>query len=442
MKESRFRGWRDVFSFTFRQMTKKNGFKAVTAVVAVLLFAVVVLVMVVTAKPDEDTVEKSEIQAVYVMEEYGVDYAQMLALMGNEAFAEVAFTTVSDRQAALDAAKDAGEDFSYMIVEVRYEDGAFLMDGILPENSAATEDAAEDMLAAMAECFEYAKAGMAGLSAEQSAAVLMPVVASDGKIGEDHSVGAMLVKMLAPMIFGLILYMMLIFYGQDVSREVSAEKVSKLTETMLTSIKPYAMITGKVLAVTLAAIVQFFFWIVCAIAGLVVGNMIAKSMYPGYENMIFKALDYVRDTYSASAFSPAAVILAALIFMIGFLFYNVLAGMAGSLVAKPEDTAQVQSIFQFPIIISFFACYFGVILEKEGLITATRFIPFTIPFGMPVDLLTGAAGLLQGVISLIILVVFTLLCIMLSGRMYEGLILYNGQKMSMKKLANVIRAKK
>lgn len=442
MKESRFRGWKDVFSFTFRQMTKKKGFRAVTAVVAVLLFAAVVLVMVVTAKPDEDVAEKSEIQTVYVVDEYGVDYALMLSVLGKESFAEVAFTPVLDRQTALEAAKGAGETFSYVIVEVRYEDGAFLMDGILPENSTADEDAAEDLLAAMAECFEYAKVGMANLSTEQSMAVLMPILTSDGKIGEDHSIGATLVKVFAPMIFGLVLYMMLIFYGQDVSREVSVEKISKLTETLLTSVKPYAMIAGKVLAVALSAILQFFFWIACAILGLIVGNAIAKSMYPGYENSIFKVLEYVRETYNASAFSPAAIILAILIFVIGFLFYCVLAGMAGSLVSKPEDAGQVQGIFQFPIIISFFACYFGLLLEKDGLITATRFIPFTIPFGMPVDLLTGAAGLLQGVISLIILAVFTLLCIVLSGRMYEGLILYNGQKMSMKKLVNVIRAKK
>ena len=341
----------------------------------------------------------------------------------------------------MENAKQAGER-AVAIVEISYRDGAFYMNGILPENSTATQSDTENLLAMMAECFEYAKVGMANLTAEQSMAVLMPILTSDGKIGEDHSVGAMLVKLMAPMFFGLALYMMLIFYGQDVSREISMEKVSKLTETLLTSIKPYAMITGKVLAVSLAGILQFFFWILCAVGGLIIGNTIAKSMYPDYENVIFTVLSYVRETYSTSAFSPVAAILAALIFIVGFLFYSVLAGMAGSLVSKPEDTAQVQSIFQFPIIISFFVCYFGLLLEKEGLIIAARFIPFTIPFGMPCDLLTGTASLLQGVISLVILLVFAVLCVILSGKVYEGLILYNGQKLNAKKIVNIIRAKK
>ena len=443
VKDSRFRGWKDVFAFTFRQMTKKKSFGVVTGVVAVLLVAAIMLVMVLTGKPDEDvTVEPSKINTAYVVDEYGVDYAAYLKALQKEAFYQVDFKAAANCAQAIADAQMMGENPSYVVVEVRFEDGTFYMEGTLPENSSANEDDAEELLSAMSECFEYARMEVAGLSTEQSMVLMVPITTDDGKIGEDHSFGMVLVKMLAPMVFGLILYMMLIFYGQDVSREVSVEKTSKLTETLLTSIKPYAMITGKVLAVASAAILQFFFWIACAVAGLVAGNAVAKSMYPGYTNKIFDMLAFLRETFSETAFSPVAVILAILILVLGFLFYCVLAGMAGSMVSKPEDTAQVQAIFQFPIIISFFACYFGVLLEKDGLIMATRFIPFTIPFGVPVDLLTGAVGITQGVISLVILAAFTILCILLSGRMYEGLILYNGQKLTPKKVWNIICAKR
>ena len=441
MKDSRFRGWKDVFSFTFRQMTKNTGYRAITLVIGVLLVAVIMLVMVLTGKPEEDgAIEKTDMQQVYVMDTYGVDYGMMFASMGKEAFSEVSFTRVESRSQAIEAAK--GELLAYMIVETTYEEGAFKMEAILPENSTADEGEAEGLLGAMAEAFEYAKVGIAGLTAEQSMAVMMPIMADRGKIGEDHSIGAMLVKLLAPMVFGLILYMMFLFYGQNVSREISVEKVSKLTETLLTSIKPYAMITGKVLAVTVAGVIQFFFWVACALIGLFAGNAVTKAVYPGYQSFIGNAIDFVRETFSTSAFSPVAVILAAITFIVGFLFYCVLAGFAGSLVSKPEDTAAVQGIFTFPILISFFACYFGVLLEKEGLITATRFIPFSIPFGVPVDLITGAISILQGIVSLLILLVFTFLFIIFSARVYKGMILYNGQKMNLKKLVLLVKEQK
>ena len=48
MKESRFRGWKDVFSFTFHQMIKKSGYRGVTAVIGLLLIAGLALVVVIT----------------------------------------------------------------------------------------------------------------------------------------------------------------------------------------------------------------------------------------------------------------------------------------------------------------------------------------------------------------------------------------------------------
>ncbi len=431
-----------MFSFTFRQTLKKKGYSVVTAVVSLILLAAVILAVVLTAEPEDNKdAEPSPVQDVYTISEYRADYAMLLAALGKESFAGTAFHEAENRAEAISRASAAGQQ-KYVLAELRYEDGTFLLEMILPENTEITDREAEELLSAMAECFEYARVGMAGLTQEQAAAVLTPVTSDYGKFGEDRSVGTMIVKMLAPMVFGLVIYMMLIFYGQDASREISVEKTSKLTETLLTSVRPYALITGKVLAVALSAILQFFVWVAFAVAGLFIGDAIAKSMYPGYENAIFKVLDFLRGNFGESAFTPAAIILAALIFMLGFLFYCVLAGMAGSMVSKPEDAAQVQGIFQFPIIISFFACYFGTLLEKEGLITATRFIPFTIPFGMPADLLTGTASIVQGLISLAILAVFTVLVIVLSGRLYEGLILYSGQKLTPKTIFNIVRVKR
>lgn len=433
-----------MFSFTFRQTVKKKGYSVVTVIVSMLLLAGVALAVVLTAKPEGEGKGESKpsaVRDVYVISEYDTDFGMLLSALGKESYAQTEFHAAESREEAISGANAAGQK-AYLLTELRYEDGAFRLEAILPEGTEISKSEAEDLLAALAECFDYARVGMVGLTQEQAAAILTPIAADCGKIGEDKSLGAQIVKRIIPMLCGLVIYMMLIFYGQEVSREISVEKTSKLTETLLTSVRPYAMITGKVLAIALSAILQFFLWILFAVAGLLIGNVIAKSMYTGYENAILKMLDFLRGNFGESAFTPAAIVIAVLIFVLGFLFYCVLAGMAGSIVSKPEDTAQAQGIFQFPVIISFFACYFGAILEKTGLITATRFIPFTIPFGIPADLLTGSASIVQGLISLAILAVFTVLVIILSGRLYEGLILYNGQRLTPKTMVNIMRAKR
>ena len=115
--------------------------------------------------------------------------------------------------------------------------------------------------------------------------------------------------------------------------------------------------------------------------------------------------------------------------------------MAGSMVSRPEEAAGVQSIFQLPIVFSWLICYFGTLLEKESLLVVARNIPFTIPFCVPVDLLTGAIGIGQGILSTVILLVFSVLVIMLSGRIYKGLVLYNGQKVTLKNVMGILRNK-
>ena len=133
--------------------------------------------------------------------------------------------------------------------------------------------------------------------------------------------------------------------------------------------------------------------------------------------------------------------LALVTFCGGFLFYCVLSGMAGSMVSRPEEAASVQSIFTLPIVISWIVCYFGTLMEKESLLVVARNIPFTIPFCVPVDLLTGAIGIGQGILSTVILVAFSALVIMLSGRIYKGLVLYNGEKVSLKNVVGILKNK-
>lgn len=440
MKENKFRGWKDVFSFTFFQSVKTRGFQTVTLIMALLLAAGIALVVVITAKP-EDKEKLSTIQDVYVNDIYDTDYAQWMQMLGLTAFEEVSFKPVKGRVEAIQTAERA-DRLSYVIVEISRQEDSFLIEAVIPENSTVKNSEAAALTDAMSNCLEMDKLFSLGLSTGQLVGITTPIVTDYSKIGEAGSFGVMIVRMIVPMVFGLVLYMMLILYGQNVSREVSIEKTSKLTETLLTSVQPNALILGKVLAVSAAAILQFFLWVFSAVAGLLIGDAIASSMYPEYENVVFDILQFIRDNIGDTAFSPGAVIIAVLTFVIGFLFFNVLAGIAGSLVSKPDDAAQIQSIFQFPIIISFLVSYFSTMLEKEGLLTACRFIPFTIPFCIPTDILTGAIGIVQGIISLAILIVFSLLLVIISGKLYEGLILYSGQKLNLKTVLNVITAKK
>lgn len=439
---NKFRGWKTVFGFTFKNACGK-GYKFITTLIALLIIGVIVLVNILVAKPDKEE-EPSDIKLVTVLDQSGLaptDYSAIMSQVAPVKFDSTTFT-VSDAKSKEEAAKKLDETTTTgVVVSITTNETGYLMEAIIPSKSEITESDCDELLENMTNCFQANKLTQAGLSVEQLTTVMKPVVTSYQSVGEDTSLATILVKMLVPMAFGMIMYLLLMLHGQNVSKSVSTEKTSKLMETLLTSIHPYALITGKILAITSIAIIQFLSWIAAAFIGLFGGNWIAHSIYPEYENSIVAIINFFRDNIGESALSLPSIILAILIFCIGFLFYCVLAGMAGCIVSKPEDVASAQGIFVFPVLISYLVCYLSSAAENVAVLEVARFIPFTIPFSIPVDLLTGTIGIFQGIISLVILFAFSIVFIMFSARVYKGLVLYNGEKISFKKIIQIVRAK-
>ncbi|TAH72872.1 MAG: ABC transporter permease [Anaerolineaceae bacterium] len=368
------------------------------------------------------------------------DYKAMNPDLFSGYYNHIEFVTTDEqtRDNLLDfASKDSDRTIAVIITG---KDGAFEIEAIIPHNSIVAPMDVDQLLVKMTSSFEANKIMQANLSDKVLTAVFTPANTSYSEFGESASTAAMVIKMVAPMVFSFMMYFMLLFYGQLVSKSVSTEKTSKLMETLLTSIHPYAMITGKVLAVTALAILQFVTWILAAVIGLYGGNAIAHQMYPGYENSVITFINFIKDNIGDTGMTLPAVLLAVLIFGIGFMFYCVLAALAGCMVSKPEDVASTQGLFQFPIIISWLISYFAPLMGNYRLLSVTRYIPFTAPFCVPSDLITGAIGLGEGLLSLLVLTVFSLLIIILSSKIYKGLVLYTGQKADMKLLINVLKS--
>lgn len=445
---NKFRGWKTVFSFTLKQHMGTKSYKAVTVIAGVIVFAIAVLLTVLAAKPDKEEEKASfcKVQKVYVLDLAGIGeipYTEWAAGLPEAAYYRgLAFESVSGiSEEELQAMAAKEESGMALGVVLALEDGVIQVRALVPSTSGLELNDGQEIAALVAGFVETKRLNESGLSSYQIAQIAKQVSVNILDAGGENSVLAYLIQYLAPLIFGLVLYFLLLLYGQSISQEVSTEKTSKLMETLLTSLHPYALLTGKVFAIVTSAIAQFLIWVVCIAAGLFAGIQTSRMLFPGVESSISMMVGFLRDNVGESAFSPVAVVLAFVTFACGFLFYCVLSGMAGSMVTRPEEASSVQSVFTLPIVISWLVCYMGVLLEKENVMVIARNIPFTIPFCIPVELLTGTVGIVQGIISTVILLVFSLLFIMLSARIYRGLVLYNGQKMSFKMIASVIRNK-
>lgn len=451
--KNNFRGWTTVFGFTFRQSTKK-AFKVTTALISLLIIGLAIIINIIVAKPE--TVEEDEnkneaimmqefssINKVFISNQTGlplIDYTTVDPKSNSESLKNIEFVNVygqSRSEIVASASKDSDQSLAVIISN---EEDAYIIEAIIPYNSTIDSELAENLLSPIKSYFENNKIMQAGLNDEELSAIFTPVISSYSEFGESSNMAANIIKMLAPMIFGMMLYLVILIYGQSVSKSISTEKTSKLMETLLTSIHPYAMITGKVLAVTVTALLQFVTWLLAAITGLYGGNAIAHQIYPSYENSVISFIHFIRDNIGETGLSIPAVLLAVLTFGVGFLFYCVLAALTGSMVSKPEDVASTQGLFQLPVVLSWLVSYFAPLMGKDTLITITRYFPLTSPFCAPADLITGSIGLGEGLLSLLILTAFSLAFIVLAAKTYKGLVLYTGQKASLKQLVNILKA--
>lgn len=441
MKNNQFRGWVDVFRFTFVQTTKKTSLRLVTALIALGIIIAIFGVNIFRAVTG-DEIEPSPIEKVLVIDQSGLvatDYHSLIVAMENEKFKDVEFESVNGKGKE-DVVKEISDVSTKAVVaNIRTQDDGYILEIILPDRTEISNSEGEDLADVMTTCFESNKLMQVGLSNEQLTMALSPVIISTADIGEDNSDAAIILRMIIPMVFGLVLYFMLLFHGQTITQEVSTEKTSKLMETLLTTVHPYALITGKVLAIALVAIIQLIIWVVAILIGLFGGNAIAQVMNPDYSNSIVEMINFVRDSLGQTAMTPSAIVLAIIILCVGFLFYCVLSGLFGCMVTKPDDAASIQGVSQFPMIISWLVTYLGVAMDNRAVLSVARYIPFTAPFCVPVDLLTGRMGIVEGVISAAILIVFSMIVIMVAARIYKGLVLYNGQKLSFKKIINIVR---
>ena len=448
---NKFKGWKSVFSFNYKQSAGAKSYMAITTLVAVVIIAAAILISVLAAKP-EDGDEGADVDFICAVETaYVLDLAELGELKFDEWIPELSETyysglvleQVSGMTEEEVQTKAAQDESGYAIgVIIEKEEQNIMVRAVVPSTSEGLSlmDGQEiaDLVAVAVEQARIAKSGLSELKVNQ---INKEVVISVADAGEETNVVVYLVQYIAPAIFGLVLYFLLLLYGQNICQSVSVEKTSKLVETLLTSLHPYALLTGKVFAIVAVALQQFFIWVAALVVGIVAGGMVAESMYPGSQSGVSVIVEFMRANIGESALSPAAVVLALVTFCCGFLFYCVLSGMAGSMVSRPEEAASVQSIFTLPIVISWLVCYFGTLMEKESLLVVARNIPFTIPFCVPVDLLTGTIGIGQGILSTVILLVFSILVIMLSGRIYKGLILYNGQKITIKNIVGILKNK-
>lgn len=432
MDKKGMKGIKTIFQFSLKQTIKAKGFLASSIGIAVLLLVGIMAVYGLIAHFSSKD-EPSPVKHIYIINEsdlteFSPEYYHMQA---SEEFSGVEVSMVTkDKKTYFEEVMEKPEEYTEdIILLLAQEEEEYKFTAITVEDTTLSDSEVLDAVEPLEQSVFMGKLTHSGITQEQLMVLSTPISYETKDAGEESkSFGIIMMNLVLPMIFSLVIYMMVLLYGQSITKSVIAEKNSKIIETLLTSAEPYAIISGKVLAQVVAAVAQILIWVSSIVLGVCFGHYLALFINPEFKDGLLAVIDQLKEQNLASAFSPAAVAIALIYAIVGFVFYCAIASLVGANVSKSEDLGSAMSVFQVPVMVGFFVSYFIPLSgANETLLQIIRYVPVTSAFMTPVDILLGNMSLLEGSLSLVIILVVTVVFLVLAGRCYKNKIFYTGK---------------
>lgn len=238
------------------------------------------------------------------------------------------------------------------------------------------------------------------------------------------------------MILGMLLYMVIILYGQMVLTSVVEEKSSRVIDVLVTSCTPFQIMMGKILGIALVALTQIAVWAVLIISAskFLIPALFSAEVAASNDMMMQALVGTLGDTgYIASLFAYLILFILG-----GFLLYASLYAAAGSAVDSVQDGQQFNTIIMMPIILSIIIMMSVFNDPNSPIAFWASIIPFTspivmiarIPFGIPTW---------EIIVSLVTLYLSFVVVAWVAAKIYRIGIFMHGKRPSWRELGRWLR---
>lgn len=254
-------------------------------------------------------------------------------------------------------------------------------------------------------------------------------------------------------ICAFLIYMSVFIYGTQVMRGITEEKTSRIVEVIISSVKPFHLMLGKIIGVALVGLTQFVLWILLTTALTSATSAILSSRMSKESTQIAQEMNKMpgQGMPGGSVDNPVTEVLGAVAslnipliigcflfyYLGGYLLYSALFGAVGAAVDNDADTQQFMLPITLPIIFSFVFAQF-VLRDPDGTLAFwTSIIPFTSPIIMMVRIPFGVPAW-EIALSMVLLILGFMGTTWIAARIYRVGILMYGKKVSYKELVKWI----
>lgn len=259
-------------------------------------------------------------------------------------------------------------------------------------------------------------------------------------------------------VLGILIYMFVLIYGIQIMQGVIDEKTSKVVEVIVSSVKPFQLMLGKIIGIASVGLLQFIIWIALSfgVTGVVMTSFGVKSPQ---EQMLKQATQQMNANETSADTKevpktvqtklmenenwqnfvqlPFARIISVFLFFFlgGYLLYGSLFAAVGSAVDSVQDAQQFQFPITLPLLIGYMSLFFIVLRDPHSSASFwLSIIPFTSPVAM-VGRIASGVPVWELVLSMALLILAFFFTTWVAGRIYRVGILMTGTKVTYKVLA-------
>ncbi|GAA4319930.1 ABC transporter permease [Compostibacter hankyongensis] len=243
-------------------------------------------------------------------------------------------------------------------------------------------------------------------------------------------------------IAGFMIYFVLLFFGMQVMRGVMEEKTNRIAEVIISSVKPFQLMAGKIVGIAGVGLTQFLIWLVLGLVLFFVAGALAPGLaqqaaaVQNAQPQAQQAAEVLHKVHDVVTALPVTLIIVCFLFYFlgGYLLYASLYAAVGS--AVDHDAAESQSLtfpLTLPLILSFFIMFNAIQQPNSPLSVGASLFPLSSPLVMIVRIPFGVPWW-QLALSMLFLVLGFLLTTWIAAKIYRTGILLYGKKVTLREM--------
>jgi ABC-2 type transport system permease protein len=245
---------------------------------------------------------------------------------------------------------------------------------------------------------------------------------------------------------GIMMYIFIFIYGAQIMQGVIEEKTSKVVEVIVSSVRPFQLMLGKIMGLASVGLLQFLIWIILitTLSSVVLGwfglempqQQMMNEMSQQYPEAQVQTSETMEIFGAVSEVPFGYLILNFLFYFLGgYLLYGALFAAVGSAVDSPAEAQQFMFPITIPMLIAYFGLFTFILDDPHGTVSIwLSVIPFTSPIAMMGRLGFGVPGW-QLILSMVCLIAGFVFTTWVAARIYRVGILMHGTKINYKVMA-------